>query len=274
VAAGENEVFQAVLDESGYEAADPKYPDDAFVFAGYMGTASDWADLTHAWKPIIEAHPELENTNVVKRLLRGGRHHTSWSPKAIALMKAVVDNKALGSIRWKLPYQEYRKVVVTHSLGGDENIYVFAWFAVLLTSIAAISAIPGATLDFIYDQNIHEEPKVQAGYEQLRQFMERDFPEVAAKIPYRPHPMNDNNFWPLRAADGLAWNTHRHYTQTAEGRQFSNPLWRLLDSGVEVMNETWTADDVKDVLRRPNQPHEFLNRRLRALWESMTKTNK
>jgi hypothetical protein len=100
------------------------------------------------------------------------------SPLALPLMKCLVDKTGLGSIRLRLPYSEYRQVVVTHALGGDENFYTFAWFAVLMQAIAVISMTPNSTLDLIYDQNIFEEPKVQAAYITLRESIEREYPDV------------------------------------------------------------------------------------------------
>jgi hypothetical protein len=252
-----SEVFQAVLDESGYKAANPKYPDDVFVFAGYIGKVADWANFTHAWQPIIESHPELEDTNFVKKLMRWeGRKSDD---RAIALMKAVTDNDKLGSIRWMLPYQEFRKVIDIHQKGGDENIYFFAWSAVLFQVVGTILQQPNATLDLIYDRNIHEEPKVQAAYETYRKVIEKASPRLAERLPLRPQPMSDTDFWPLRAADGLAWNVHRHYIQ----RKFSNPLWKLMDSGPKALEDTWTAQDVRDVLSTTQQQREFLNRKSR-----------
>jgi len=34
----------------------------------------------------------------------------------------------------------------------------------------------------------------------------------------------------------------------AKGKRFSNPLWRVLDSGFACINETQTEDDVRDAL--------------------------
>lgn len=264
-----SEAFQAILDESGYEADNARYLNDVFVFAGYIGKATDWAKFTHDWQLIIEAHPELQDAGFVKALMRWKGRISS--PQALSLMKCVVDNTGLGSIRWRLPYSEYRKVVVTHLLGGEENIYIFAWFAVLMQAIAVISMTPNSTLDLIYDHNIVEEPKVHAAYIKLREFIELEYPDVASRLPYRPQPRSDRDFWPLRAADALAWNTHRHYIRTHIGKRFGNPLWTLLDSGPKALDETWTAEDVRDVLRRPSEPAEFIKRHLEALWESMTR---
>jgi hypothetical protein len=263
------EPFQVVLDESGYKAADPKHPNDVFVFAGYIGKVADWTSFTRAWQPIFEKYPELHKTKVVKQLMRWTGPYSS--PLALALIKSVVENNGLGSIRWRLPYANYRKAVPTQILGGDENIYVFAWFMVLMLTVGIIARFPDATLDLIYDQNIAEEPKVQSGYMRLRSFIQAEYPDVARRLPYRPRPEDDSGFWPLRAADALAWNTHRHYTQTQRRRRFGNPLWTLLDSGPEALNITFTEQDVRDVLQPPEEPFELIKRRANELWKSITK---
>jgi hypothetical protein len=180
------EPFQAMLDESGYAASDPNHPNDVFVFAGYVGTVKDWEDFTHAWEPILDAEPELRDARFVKKLVRWqGR----WSdPRAVKLMKVVTDNRDLGSIRWRLPYRDYRSVVLTNAMGGDENLYFFAWFGVLLELLGTIRAnFPDATLDLFYDQNIEQESKVQAGYEKFHRFLQDKFPRNGEDAAAQTH---------------------------------------------------------------------------------------
>jgi hypothetical protein len=240
------ESFQAVLDESGYEADDPKYPDDLFVFAGYFGKVADWEKFTHDWDAILTTNPELKDADVVKKLFR---HRKSKSDaRALKLLSAVTDNRDLGAVRWQLPYLEYRKVVVTHILGGDENLYVFAWFGVLLRLIAEIRDLPNATLDLIYDENIYEEKKLQVAYGTFYKWLTTNHPDTARILPREPTPRSDKDFWPLRAADAIAWNTHRHYICKQASKPFSNPLSRLLDSGPSAFVETWDAEAVRQVL--------------------------
>jgi hypothetical protein len=66
-------------------------------------------------------------------------------------------------------------------------------------------------------------------------------------LPRRPTPKNDSDFWPIRAADALAWNTHREFIRQQKGKQFSNPLWNLLKSGVVFFDRTYSADNVRDI---------------------------
>jgi hypothetical protein len=260
----DSEIFQAVLDESGYEAADSRHPNDAFVFAGYMGKVSDWANFTHSWKPIIDQHPELRDTDFMKALMRwhGGRSH----PLAVDLMKAVTDNNGLGSIRWTLPYREFRKVVRAREHGLKEHVYFFAFSAVLFQVLGTVlQAESDARFDLIYDQNIHEEPRIQEAYQKYRAIIEKASPWLAQRMPLRPQPLTDAEYWPLRAADALAWNTHRHFIRAQKGRLFTNPLWRLMDSGPEAFKDTWSEQDVRAVLGTPQNQREFVIRKLERI---------
>jgi hypothetical protein len=242
------EIFQAVLDESGYGggAENFRYPDDVFIFAGYIGKVADWETFTHAWDGILTTYPELKDVDFVKGLVRfQGRFS---DPRAVELMKAVTDIPGLGSVRWRLPYSAYRSVVLTQLLGGNEAMYFFAWFGVLSQLLATISMIPNAKLDLFYDENLYEEQGVQLGYERFRDSVAKAKHDWLRMLPLRPVPMNDKDFWPVRAADALAWNTHRHFIRAQKGKQFSNPLWRILDSGPNAIDDTWDAEAVRDVL--------------------------
>jgi hypothetical protein len=257
-----NDIFQAVVDESGYEAADRRYPDDVFVFAGYIGKIVDWANFTRSWEPIIEAHPELEDSKFVKKLMRWSGSKSD--SRALDLMNAVVMNVGLGSIRWRLPYRELR--AAAHRAPGEEEMYFFAWSGVLTQCLAVILPIPNARLEFIYDQNLAEEAKVQAAYVNYRRALQREVPILAERLALRARPMSDAEFWPLRAADGLAWNTHRHWIRQRQ-KPFSNPLWRLMDAGPKAFDETWNAQDVRDVLSEAEGHRELINRRVKRIVE-------
>ena len=102
---------------------------DVFVFAGYIGKVRDWENFAHRWRAIVADNPKLESANTVKALFRWCGPYSDW--RAIRLMSAVISDPHLGSIRLKLPYKEYRSVVLTHLLGGKENLYFFAWSSVL-----------------------------------------------------------------------------------------------------------------------------------------------
>jgi hypothetical protein len=262
-----NDIFQAVVDESGYAAADCRYPNDALVFAGYVGKIADWANFTHAWKAIIEDHPELNDTEFVKALMRW--KGSKSDPRAMALMNAVVENPRLGSIRWTLPYRALREGA--DRVPGEEEMYFFAWSGVLTHCVATILPIPNARLEFIYDQNIHEESKVQTAYVNYRRAMVRAVPDLADRLARRPQPMNDADFWPLRAADGLAWNTHRHWIRQTKGKQFSNPLWRAMDAGPMAIDETWDAQDVRDILSDAKGQDALMQRRIRVIYDEATR---
>jgi len=214
------EVFQASLDETGYQAADPKYPKDAFVFAGYVGKEADWGKFIQDWEPKLKNDPYLADAKTLKRLFR---RRGRWSdPRSVDLMRMVTSNSGLWSVRWTLPYCEYREGILARAADdGEKGLYFFAWLAVLARLLSEIREVPHATLDLFYDENIVEEPKIQSGYEAFYQWLKRNRPEVAAMLPRRPTSRNDRDFWPLRAADALAWNTHRHFIRNAIGKRFS-----------------------------------------------------
>ena len=151
-------------------------------------------------------------------------------------------------------------------------MYFFAWSGVLTHAVATILPIPKARLEFIYDQNIDEETKVQNAYINYRRAMARAVPELADRLSLRARPMSDAEFWPLRAADGLAWNTHRHWIRAAKGKQFSNPLWRLMDAGPKIIDEEWTAQDVRDLIGDASAQAELLARKVKRIFEEAKRT--
>ena len=76
------EAFQAVLDKSGYEADDPRYPDDVFVFAGYIGRIQkDSAQILEA--PAL-ATSSRSKAHAAGPLVPPARVHTQDCPASIA----------------------------------------------------------------------------------------------------------------------------------------------------------------------------------------------
>jgi hypothetical protein len=138
-----------------------------FVFAGYIAPVAAWCDFTDRWADILGDHPELRSTKFMKELVR----RTPCDPRAVKLMSAITNDRRVGSIRWRLAYREYRAVVLNQLLGTKDNLYVFAWFAVLVGALATIRHIPGGTLDLFYDENIKQEKRVQRGYDRFHQFL-------------------------------------------------------------------------------------------------------
>jgi len=196
-------------------------------------------------------------------------------PRAVALMKAVADNNGLGSIRWTLPYGEFRKVVQAREQGRKEHLWFFAFSAVLFQIMGTVlHADPEARFDLIYDQNIQEEPRIQEAYLAYRQIVEKAAPWLAQRMPLRPQPLSDADFWPLRAADGLAWNTHRHYIRAQKEKVFTNPLWQLMDSGPIAFRDAWTGQDVRDVLSTPQGQSEFVIRKMEQMLRKITSRDK
>lgn len=181
------------------------------------------------WEPVLKGNPELSDIGKFKALVRW--EGSQSDDRIVRLFDSLTSDSAFGSVRWRLPFSEYRTVVLNYAMGEPENIYTFAWFGTLLHLLGAIRHRPNATLDLFYDENMGEEPKVQAGYDVFYRWIVEEQPAIAAMLPRRPTPRNDTAVWPLRAADALAWNAHRAFLMDKKGKRFSNPLWRALDGG-------------------------------------------
>jgi hypothetical protein len=184
-------------------------------------------------------------------------------------MKEVVDHPRLRSIRWRLPYRAVREGA--SRAPGEEEMYFFAWSGVLTHAVATVLPNPNTRLEFIYDENLYEEERVQQAYVNYRRAMIRAVPELVDRLALRARPMSDADFWPLRAADGLAWNTHRRWIQETKGKLFSNPLWRLMDGGPKAIDEEYTADDVRDLIGDEKAQAKLFDRRIRRIWNEMKK---
>jgi hypothetical protein len=231
------EVVQVALDESGYAS---NRPDDLFVFAGYAGNVQCWEDFTHEWKRIIEHHPELNDCETMKALFRWRGAHSD--PRALLLGRAIIAS-GLKSVRWQISYEEYLSV-----FPDIKHLWFNAWRGMLARLIAEFRLIPNLALAVYYDRNIGEEERAQADYQRFYAWSRMRMPEIGKALPRRPIAENDERFWPLRAADALAVNQHRsHSHERKKRRPFSNPLWKLLDSGPQCFNEIWTRKDLLEV---------------------------
>jgi hypothetical protein len=155
------------------------------------------------------------------------------------LIKAVCAS-GLKSVRWKIRYEEYLSV-----FPNAEHLWLVGWLGMLSHTIAEFRWIPDAKLQLYYDQNINEEEKVQSEYRQFYEWALATHTDWCKMLPFRATAENDETFWPLRAADALAWNDHRAYWhEHKKAKRFPNPLWKVLDSGESCFNETWTKDDL------------------------------
>ncbi|HUY19648.1 MAG TPA: hypothetical protein VMV15_10515 [Candidatus Binataceae bacterium] len=242
-------ILQVGLDESGYGQTGA---DEAFVFAGYVGPVTHIEAFTHVWDDILKREPAL-SAKKLKKLVRS-RH--SPDPR-VKLLVETVRACHLHGVRFKIVQDDHSammKMIAPLTVNNprarliSSNPYFFAFMGLLLRLIGEIWNDPDAKIEVIYDENIQERPKLEQGYALFRTFAEKFGPKFLGKLAKDPVPRNDEEFFLLRAADALAWHSHKAHVQTCHGRDYENEIWEALNSVPFFVDEHWKIDDLREVV--------------------------
>ena len=122
------EAFQAVLDESGYQAGRSQASRRRICFCGVSWHRKRLGRLRPRLGAYSTREPEgMSDACTVKKLVRW--HGPLSDNDTVQTIKAAIEKEnGLASIRWRLPYNAYRAVVLNRIVGAEENLYFHAWF--------------------------------------------------------------------------------------------------------------------------------------------------
>jgi hypothetical protein len=242
-------ILQVGLDETGYGQS---RPDEAFVFAGYAGSVAHVETFTHVWDLLLnEPLPSMSVFELKKRV----RWRRKTDPRVLQLVRAV-QACHLHGVRFKVGQDDFQKALAkVQSLRPrafprwlSDNPYCFAFMSMMAGLIAPIRSIPDAKIEIIYDENLRERKKLEMAYQSYREFERNKSPEISRMLPKDPLPRNEEEFSLLQAADALAWHSHRAHVEAFHGRPHVNEVWDALNAIPFYADDTYTLDDLLDVL--------------------------
>lgn len=240
-------ILQVGVDETGYGQAGPN---EAFVFAGYVGPVTHVEAFTHLWDAILNKEPAM----AVKQFKRRVRSTGTIDPRVLQLVHAI-PACYLHGVRFKVGQDDHatmiealRKAAPAHPSMRlwASNPYFFAFMALLFSLIGTIWKDPDVKLEVIYDENLRERKRLEQGYQFFRRFAEQYAPAFLAKLAKDPIPRNDEEFSLIQAADALAWHSHRHHVENAKGNKHENEIWTILNSVPFFVDFHWKAEDLRD----------------------------
>jgi hypothetical protein len=222
-------ILQVVFDETGLGQTEP---DQAFIFAGFLGSARQWEAFVHAWKPLLEKPPILRAKGF-KNTLRRKRNNK----RMLGFTSVLRECEGLRRVSVTIPNKAYKIAVLdeipkwqgrldTEALELLDNPYYFGFYVMMMQVLLPMVQSLGdkAELEVIYDENIQEAEKVKSGY---REFLAQT-PE-AKQLRREPRSENDDKFMPLLAADLLAWHMRRDFSERQQGREHQDTVWDALD---------------------------------------------
>jgi hypothetical protein len=219
---------QLILDEAGMGQTGP---DEAFIFAGYLGTVRAWESFMHKWVPLLK-HPRPLSAGGFKNLVRRKRRNKDRLRGFVSVIKEC----RLHRVSVTIPRIAYENAILVElpqwerrGLDADaikliRNEYFFGFWAVAMHVLLPMSwTNDQLRLEIIYDLNVQEVEKLKQGY--------RDFQLTVPEERFlkgEPHGETDDDFMPLLAADMIAWHIHRDYVETQLGRIYQDPIWNEL----------------------------------------------
>src|SRR5690242_8644220 len=154
-------IFQLFIDESGYGQT---APEEAFIMAGFIGGITQWQHFTRGWSALLNEAPIL-SAEAFKTLLRRKRNS-----RRIEKFVGVLNKSGVHRTSVYIPRKSYEKIVLAElpkwkRWGLDEaviwlirNEYYFGFFGLLMWILIPMlrHTEDTATLEVIYDRNIHE----------------------------------------------------------------------------------------------------------------------
>jgi hypothetical protein len=236
------EIIQLAVDESGHGQSGH---DEAFLFAGYVGSVPDWENFTHGFDALLHESPAM-TPREFKRQVR------SPNPDSRIIRSIDLANEcSLRGFRYKINHNVFvaLQALVLSTKDRDsydyfKNSYFIAFAGTLLFLMASVRNKPDYQVELIYDEEMHERRRLERGYREFRKWAGQEHPEILEYIARRPVPRNDLKFWPLLLADALAYHSHKNHVESANGREYTHPLWIALKDIRFVVDDGWSTIDL------------------------------
>ena len=200
-------VIQAYIDDSGVKGTDP-----VLVLAGFLSSAEKWAAFFDDWKKQLEAHPSIAylKMNEAARTVPSGEFY-GWSEEDI-------DAKLRGFVSVLKRYAQ-RAIYVLIDLEAHTELHIegpqkdaFYTAATTMLSAVCFDCLDEGIkeeIEIIFDTQVIFGPRLALWYpaikDALNQSANEDQRDLARVLPPSPLFRDDHTFYPLQAADVLAW---------------------------------------------------------------------
>jgi hypothetical protein len=216
-------VIQVAIDDSNRGQEDSP----AFVLAGFMGRAENWADFADDWQGCLEEDPPIP-------LLKGRdainleKHFKGWTEdeRDARLLRfiEIISGHVFASIRLAIRKSDFDRILKQPS-GAMKKMYALPTSALVTRTLDfALDRKMGQTFEFVFDTNIMSPNQLRNMYKGAI----ADLPYKAARIIKGFRHDTDDNFYPIQAADLFASYVRDELLALSEGREFRSRVYDAL----------------------------------------------
>lgn len=197
--------LQAFVDESACDSGDKR-----LFMAGYLQRADVWAEFAVHWEAALHESPRIEFLHMVEaNNLRG--EFAGWSERKrdskLLKLASVIRKFDFVSFEFSIPQKAYFDTLTPVSPRG-----LNPHFSCVLLTIFSVGRMLNENkvdmpVEFIFDRKDGTEQDIDLFYE----FCVESLSDDVKKIIKKPKFEDDDNLYPLQAADMLAWHVRRNY---------------------------------------------------------------
>lgn len=208
-------ILQAHIDESEDGAA--------FVMAGYVASAEEWAKFSDEWDEVLAAEPPIPFLKTKWAMARRPRGHFSKLKREqvdqkLESLYAVIDKYVFFEVSYVILLEPLRRIFPKESFDEASSPYYHALFGLIDVVIRRqIECGMKERIDFIFDEGRHESEEIQKVWPAIM----RDSPDyiksmIGGTPVFKPDTGIDG-LRPLQAADLEAWWTRRRIREKILG---------------------------------------------------------
>ena len=247
-------MLQAYFDDSRMDPGEQS--EGAFVLAGYIAEAAQWAAFADAWQAVLDLPSPrglppigaLKTKDAFQLRNRKSRFF-GWTEaerdERLLRFAKVANSHAIRSIQCLIPTKDFKQI-----LGVIEPVRPY-WLAFhsLIGALAKFAAErgPEEQVEIYFDiQGDESEDRLRASF---RQVIAQIRPDLAKRIAGEPCFKDDEVVLPLQAADLIAWHMRRNIYEAVKGGVLSSVVWtELMD--IERLTGLFDREKLIDIARR------------------------
>lgn len=249
-------VMQSWVDDTG--KADRK---GLFTLAGFIAPVKNWAAFSDEWKDVlhlktprpIDYFKAYEANRLTEQFFHWKTEDRDKRVEQLArvLIKYVGAGHGIG-ISVSVPYEHFDEVLASAlsqenpNLGPHRNPFYLGFINIVGAILEY--ALRGSTreqIHLLFDEGIDKKDLLIDGYagflDEIKKIRSGLYDLIVNKAPeFR----NDKCNPPLQAADLLAWHKRLDLAAKQKGSSYNNPVWKLLNEGIEIQDHHVTRDEM------------------------------
>lgn len=190
------------------------------VLAGYISTAENWSRFSGEWEHALTMTPRMTRFKMSEVNIRNDRQMDR-----LRYLHRIIEDHVLAHVAVAVNCEELTKWVSAMDVPKYlSNPYLLA-HKTIVNLTAQIQREAGLTdrIDFIFDER-SEKHHILGGFEYYMRTLPKEFADVTGSTPiFR----KDDEFYPLQAADLLAWWTRKLWLKHGNIGQYVEYPWPM-----------------------------------------------